>query len=168
MPDHISDDRFDAVTNVGAKATGLREFRRELKALEYPALTNDLKDINFRVAEVVRQTAVGIASGQGRAIEKAAETLKSARVASKAALILGNAKTPWAAAAEFGSRHNETRNLPNTGGTRLGWNQFKSWRGNKFDAGYFMYPAIRADKDRIVEMFGDEIMRLASRAFPDP
>lgn len=57
--------------------------------------------------------------------------------------------------------------LPNEGTARLGWNQFKPWRGSGQGAGYFLYPAIREKETEAVEMFGDEITKLAQRAFPD-
>ena len=147
------------------EVTGAREFRRELKKLDHPALTNDLKDVNFRVAEHVRVAAVAKASGQGRMVERAAGTLRASRVATRAALMLGNKATPFAAGAEFGAAQNKLRSTAR--GPRLGWNQFEPWRGAGRSAGYFVYPAIRQETTQIVEMYGDEIQRLANKAFPD-
>lgn len=146
---------------------GLREFRRELKRLDHPQLTNDLKDVNVRVAELVRVAAVARSRGQGAMASRAADTLRAARQAARAALILGNTRTPFALGAEFGSGRNKLRMLPNEGTARLGWNQFKPWRGSGQGAGYFLYPAIREKETEAVEMFGDEITKLAQRAFPD-
>lgn len=48
-----------------------------------------------------------------------------------------------------------------------GWNQFRPWRGNGEDAGYWLWPAIRAHTDDIVDTYGDAIEKITSKAFPD-
>jgi hypothetical protein len=48
-----------------------------------------------------------------------------------------------------------------------GWNQFRPWRGSGSAAGYWLYPAIRAHNDEIVDEYGDAIDRITKRAFPD-
>lgn len=60
------------------------------------------------------------------------------------------------------------------GGTRVqvtgrvrGWNQFQPWRGNGANAGYALYPAIRANGERIVDTYGDAIEKITKKAFPD-
>lgn len=45
--------------------------------------------------------------------------------------------------------------------SRLGWNYFKPWRGNKQNAGYFLFPAIRATRGKIVQQYVEEIERIA-------
>jgi len=45
--------------------------------------------------------------------------------------------------------------------SRLGWNYFKPWRGNKQNAGYFLFPAIRATRGKIVQQYVNEIERIA-------
>lgn len=52
-------------------------------------------------------------------------------------------------------------------GTIIGWNQFQPWRGNKAGAGYFLFPTIRRNMNEIIELYGDEMERLLSDAFPD-
>ena len=69
--------------------------------------------------------------------------------------------------AEFGSGRNKLRMLPNEGGDRLGWNQFKPWRGSGQGAGYFLYPAIRDTTPEIVDMYGDAVEQIARKAFPE-
>ena len=41
-----------------------------------------------------------------------------------------------------------------------GWNMFEPWRGNKASAGYFLYPAIREHRQKIAEMYADNISRI--------
>ncbi len=52
-------------------------------------------------------------------------------------------------------------------GRVVGWNQFRPWRGNGANAGYFIFPDIRAHEPEIVETYGDAIDKLTKRAFPD-
>lgn len=47
------------------------------------------------------------------------------------------------------------------------YKQFKQWRGNKDDAGYFFWPAIREFRDRrMVELWYKELFRPLRRTFP--
>jgi len=45
-----------------------------------------------------------------------------------------------------------------------GWNMFRPWRGNKGRAGYFLYPAVRRNRDKIAEMYADNITRIWKEA----
>ena len=59
---------------------------------------------------------------------------------------------------------------PVFGGAEFGsmrFKQFKPWRGNGSDAGYFMYPAIRQDADRIETEFTDAVDHIIKRRFPE-
>jgi len=49
----------------------------------------------------------------------------------------------------------------------LRYKQFPPWRGNGEEAGYALWPSIRENRDRVVEVYGDAIERLAAAAFPD-
>ena len=48
-----------------------------------------------------------------------------------------------------------------------GWNQFRPWRGNKEGAGYWFFPAVRQATPEIVDLYGDRVVKLAQKAFPD-
>lgn len=150
----------------GVEIPGLRQFARDLKAAG-PELVDELKDLNFKVASKVKDDAVARASGQGPMAARAAGSLRAAKQAARAAVLLGNAKTPFALGAEFGSQHDRPRMLPNEGTDRLGWNQFRPWSGSGSTAGYFLYPAIRQDMPAIVAMYGDAIEQIAKKAFPE-
>ena len=140
---------------------GLDELRRELKKLD---LTDDLKQANYDAAELVVRSAQSRASSKLE--RKAARSLKPSRAAAKAVVTGGGAKAPFFGGAEFGAQQNRKRTSP-SGRTFLGHNQFQPWRGSGSTAGYFLYPAIRAETARIVEIYGDAIDRITKPAFPD-
>jgi hypothetical protein len=144
---------------------GLSEFRRELRRLDDRTLTSELKDANFAVAQRVVGWAHYRAAGQGRMAVKAAATLRASKSQARAAVSFGGAKAPFAAGSEFGA----IRNIPRRSrrGEVRGWNQFKEWRGNGRDAGYWLFPAIRANETQIVEEYGDAIEKITAKAFPD-
>jgi hypothetical protein len=77
-------------------------------------------------ATVVAQ-AKALAAGQGRQQQSAAGTLVQLGQG-----IVQYGGTPWAMGAEFGS---------------ILYGQFPEWRGNKEDAGYFFWPAVRDFRD---------------------
>ena len=129
---------------------GLDELRRELRKLDDAGLTDQLKDANKKVADLVVARAQGRAStGMER---KAAGSLRSSRQAARAQVVGGSVKVPFFGGAEFGS---------------LRYRQFKAWTGSNSQSGYFLYPAIREATDDIVELYGDEVMKISAKAFPE-
>lgn len=48
-----------------------------------------------------------------------------------------------------------------------GWNQFLIWRGNDENAGYAIYPTIKANQTEIKNMYEDEVGKITRAAFPD-
>lgn len=149
----------------GVRVKGLDELRRELKKLDDAGLIDELKDVNYQVAQSIVGPAQAKASSVGRMEARAAATLKASKAAKAARVNFGGAKAPFAGGAEFGAGLNRPR--PTARGTVQGWNQFNPWRGNDGSAGYFLYPTIRERTDDIVEQYGDGIERITSKAFPD-
>lgn len=129
---------------------GLDDLRRELRKLDDAGLTDDLKDANKRVADMVVSRAQTNASTPME--RRAASSLRSARQAARAVVRGGSAKVPFFGGAEFGS---------------LRFTQFRPWTGSNSQSGYFLYPAIRESTDDIVDMYNDEIMKISAKAFPD-
>lgn len=130
----------------GVKVTGLVELNKALKALG-PEVQKELKAANFEVGDMVAGDARSIALGLGGVAAKVAPSIKATKTAVGAAVSFGGAAYPFAGGAEFGS---------------LRFKQFKTWRGNGSDAGYFLYPAIRQDADQIETTYVeriDDIMR---------
>lgn len=153
-----------SINGSGVQVKGLNDFRREVKKLaDSGALINELKDVNFQVASLVVSKAQGHASTKMEIA--AAATLKAGRQAARAVVTGGSAGVPFFGGAEFGAAQNQLRNTSR--GAVTGWNQFKAWRGSGAGAGYFLYPAIRDETDKIVDMYGDAMEKIAGKAFPD-
>ncbi len=148
----------------GIGVIGLDQFRKDLKHLADTGLTDELKDANLAVAQLIVQSATARATT--RLQRAAARTLKASRTAARAQVTLGSAKVPQAVGAEFGSGRGQLRTGP-SGRRYQGHNQFMAWRGNGGSAGYFLYPAIRSENDEILELYADEMKRIADKAFPD-
>ena len=148
-----------AVKRLGASATGisiegLPELSRALKSIG-PELQRELKRANKDVARFVADDARGAASGLGSTAAKAAPSVKPTAGAGYAGVALGGAGYPFAAGAEFGGQRRPTTM------------QFEPWRGSGEGAGYFLYPTIRRDAERIEDEYGsalDEVIRKAGLA----
>lgn len=128
------------------RVDGLRDLNRALKALG-PEFQAELKAANIDVAELVADDARAAAYSQGGVAAKTAPSLKATRTSGSAGVGLGGSAYPFAGGAEFGSIKHK---------------QFKPWRGNDSGAGYFLYPSIRDNSERIVsEYMGalNEILR---------
>ena len=156
---------MSAIGQGGVRVKGLDELRRELKRLDDAGLINELKDVNYEVAQSIIGPAQAKAASVGAMEARAAATLKASKAAAVARVNFGGAKAPFAGGAEFGAGQDRPRSTAR--GTVRGWNQFNPWRGNGGDAGYFLYPTIRERTDDIVEMYGDGLERITARAFPD-
>lgn len=145
------------------KVAGLRELSRELRKLDDAGLIGELKDANYAVASLVVDAARDRASSKME--RRAADSLKASRQAARAQVTGGGARVPFFGGAEFGGFSEQPRQRVT--GTYTGFRQFKPWRGSGTGAGYFLYPAIRDETDRIVEMYGDALDEITRRAFPD-
>jgi hypothetical protein len=150
------------------RVKGLDEFRKELRKLQDAAGADGLsllKDANFRVANMVIGKAQSRASGLGAMQAKAASTMKAGRAQARAT-ITGGARIPFFFGAEFGAYSN----VPRQRGGRafVGFNQFEPFKkpGNG-NAGYFLYPTIKAESKRIIDMYADELEKISKQAFPD-
>lgn len=133
------------------RVEGLRQLNAALKAIG-PDARKELKEASKSAADMVATDARGIAQGLGGVARHVAPSIKPvASVAGSAAVSIGGSGYEMAGGAEFGS---------------LRFKQFQPWRGNGSDAGYFLYPAIRQDVDRIVTEFTDAVDRIIKRRFP--
>lgn len=129
---------------------GLDDLRKELRKLDDGGLLEQLKDANKMVADLVVERARQNTST--RMERRAASSLRSSRQAARAQVLGGSASVPFFGGAEFGS---------------LQYPQFQAWTGSNSQSGYFLYPAIRAATDDIVELYGDEVEKISAKAFPD-
>ncbi len=142
---------------------GLDALRRELRRLDAGSeWTDELKDVNKDVADVV------VTAARRRAFtplqRKAAQSLRASRQAKRAQITGGGARFPFFGGAEFGAGQDRIRHAG--GRTFRGYNQFDPWTGSDAGAGYFLYPAIRASRQQLVDMYGDAIEDITRRAFP--
>ncbi|EFC86467.1 hypothetical protein [Parafrankia sp. EUN1f] len=136
----------------------LGSFRRRVRQAG-AELKGELKAANIEVSEIIVEGAKAKASGQGKQANRAASTLKAGKSASDAYVNFGTKRKPYALGSEFGSKRDHPRELE-SGRTMRGWNQFRSWRGNKEGAGYFLWPTIRQEKTKITETYLAAIDRI--------
>lgn len=133
------------------KVHGLAELNKALKAIG-PDAQRDLKEASREVAGFVASGARAAAYAQGGVAAHVAPSIAPVGGVSGAGVAFGGARYPMAGGAEFGS---------------IRYKQFKSWRGSDSGAGYFVYPAIRQDSDRIVDEFTDAVQKIINRRFPE-
>lgn len=137
------------------KVQGLDQFRRELRKLQQSAGSDSialLKEANYRVASMVVGKAQSRASSIGPMQAKAAASLKPGRQQARAVVSGGGARVPFFNGAEFGAKY---------------YKQFLPWKkpggGN---TGYFLFPTMKAESKNIIDMYGDELEKIAKQAFP--
>lgn len=135
-------------TSAGVRVEGLKQLSTALRKYGRD-LQRELKDAGLEVAEGVAQTARGLASSQGGVAAKTAPSIRAHGYTTGAAVSLGGSGYPFAGGAEFGA---------------VQYKQFKPWRGSDSSAGYFLYPAIRQDKDEAEQAYSDALDRLARKA----
>lgn len=157
--------RTDATVNV----KGLDQFRRELRKIEQQGGADGislLKEANVRVANYVIAKAQARAAGVGRMQHKAALSMRAGRQQARATIIGGGARMPYFFGAEFGAYPNVLRTRNNR--QFQGFNQFERWKQpGAGRTGYFLFPTMRDETRRIIEMYGDELDQIAQQAFPD-
>jgi hypothetical protein len=125
----------------GVNVEGLAELRRALKAVSAEA-PKELAAAGKEVAGFVADDARGLASGLGGVAAKVAPSIAAGGGARGGSVNFGGASYPMAAGAEFGGQGRPTTQ------------QFKPHLGR---TGYFVYPTIRSDAERIESEFGDAI-----------
>lgn len=133
---------------------GLAELNAALKALG-PRMPAHLRKANRTVAGFVAEDARSAAQSLGGVAAHVAPSIKASAGVGFAGVSFGGPGYEMAGGAEFGAAHDSPRQRK--GGTYLGYNQFEPWRGNSSDAGYFVYPSIRHDSDRIETEYGQAI-----------
>jgi hypothetical protein len=131
----------------GVRVHGLTELNRTLREMG-PEFQKELKETNRSVAGFVADDARAAAYSLGGVAAKVAPTVKAAGGTAWAGVSFGGSAYPFAGGAEFGS---------------LAYKQFKPWQGNGSDAGYFLYPSIRRDADRIETEYSKALDRLLDK-----
>lgn len=145
--------RSQKIRTETVKVDGLTELNRALKAIG-PEAQKELREASKKVAGFVASDAAAAARSLGGVAAKTAPSIKAVGGVSGAGVGFGGSAYPFAGGAEFGAGHK--------------YPQFKEWRGNNSDAGYFVYPSIRRDEDRIVTEFSDAVEHVIAKNFPLP
>lgn len=131
---------------------GLAQLNRALRAIG-PDARKELKAASQEAAEMVATGARAAALSIGGVAAHVAPSIKPvASMSGSAGVAIGGSTYPMAGGAEFGS---------------IRFKQFKPWRGSSSDAGYFLYPTIRRDADRVVENYVDHLDGIIKRRFPE-
>lgn len=147
------------------KVIGLSDLQRELRKLD-KKLPSELKKVNLELAQKFARRAQGKARGLGSVAAKSAPAIKaSAEQRFAIVRLLAGKQHPFAFGAEFGGgKHGKGNPTPQGGYT----SQFKPWRGDGGNAGYFLYPTIRnRNNRRDDDDYLNAIEQLAKSAFPD-
>lgn len=145
------------------KVDGLRELNRSLRAIG-PEAQVELKEASRKVAQFVADDAKAAAMSLGGLAEKTAPSIKPVGGVNGAGVAFGGARYPFGGVAEFGAY--ATKRTGWYANKPLGKPQFEPWRGNDRGAGYFVYPSIRQDEDRIFTEFTDAVDGILKRRFP--
>jgi hypothetical protein len=132
------------------QVTGLKELRRELKAVD-AAFPKQLQKANRRVAEVVAAGTRAAFSSMGGSAPKVAPKVAALAQQARAQVRVGGGSGVGAEVA-----------MGNLWGSRR-FPQFPP----PVAGGYALYPTIKDKSDEIVEAYADEIDDLLKRAFPD-
>jgi hypothetical protein len=133
------------------RVDGLKEFVAALKEVD-PAFARELSAVHREIAKTIRDESISMATGEGSTAAHVAPSIRASGTQRSASITFGSDDYPMALGAEFGS---------------IRYHQFKAWRGNSADAGYFIYPTIRAHEDDIEKAVMDGFERVAAHAFPE-
>lgn len=126
---------------------GLPALRKALKELG-PDASKELKDASKEVAGFVAHDAASAANSIGGVAAKTAPSIKAVGGTTGAGVALGGPSYPFAGGAAWGS---------------VRFKQFKPWLGH---IGYFPYPQIKDNEDRIVDEYTDAVNKVIERRFP--
>lgn len=143
---------------------GLAELNKALRSLDGD-LAKEMRDVNRSVAGFVAADARGAAQALGGVAAHVAPSIKAVGGVSSAGVAFGGARYPMGPGAEFGAGRDLSRQR--SSGSYKGYNQFDAWQGNDHNAGYFVYPSIRRDADRIETEYTKAVDALTKKAFPN-
>lgn len=132
---------------------GLVQFAKDLRDID-PALQKELRKANLDAATAVKNAAVKRADAIGGVTALGAQSLRALGAQREGSIRLGGKTRAGRVAlgAEYGS---------------LRYHQFKPWRGNGADAGYFMWPSVRATADDVALQYGHAFETVSNKAFPE-
>lgn len=130
------------------EAEGFKEFSRDLSRLTGLDIPTAEKVFRGLASVYIVKRAIASAISQGGVAAKSSSDI---RVGGPGVVIYGG--SAYSFGAEFGAYR---------------YKQFKEWRGNKDDAGYFLWPTVREYRDkRMLNDWWESMRPGIQRAFPD-
>jgi hypothetical protein len=134
---------------------GLAKLAKDLRAID-PKLAKELQKTNKEAAGKVAQAAKSAYSGRHRQRSgKGASSIRPLATQTRAQVALGGARAPYMLGQEFGSAQGPNKQ------------QFPPYSGNGPSAGYFFYPAVRAEADKLTETYAKALDQVIKPVFPD-
>lgn len=147
--------RASAGRYVGLQIDGFDEFRKTMR--HAPAtFRKAIRKVDRAWASKAQQIAAQRATSTGGVAARQAPTIRGSALQTGIRLKAGGADHPEFWGAEFGGGNFAPPTPKSNRHGRPGYtNQFRAWRGNGADAGYFIYPSIR---ERIVPQLADSYL----------
>ena len=139
--------------NVKIEIEGLAEWRKQIKAIDKD-LVKELGQAYKAIATFIVADATAKATGLGGVAAHSAQALTATARSTDVSVKLNGDKYPWSLGGEFGGGPPRTP-------------QFKAWRGNGADAGYFLYPTIHADAQKILDAYAEAFDKVTKLAYPN-
>lgn len=130
---------------------GLREFLAELRTVD-STLPRQIGKASKAAADLAASRTRASFSARSGVAPKVADSVRSSGLQRAAYVQIGGDAYPFALGSEFGS---------------VRFKQFPSYRGSGGDAGYSLYPSVRASREEIVAIYGDSVIDALRRAFPN-
>lgn len=140
---------------IAAETDGLREALKAMTKAERMEVGKELRaEFNELATDVI---AAAKARAGTRMRQRAADTLRPGSTSLGAAVFFGRGFA-GAFGAEYGAYSGQRRITKR--GYVSGWNQFDFWRGSDSDAGYFLWPAIRAEVKSNLDDLADRLAEI--------
>lgn len=149
---------------------GLRAFRKGLRSIDANLAKGIAKKSKTIADELIVQPARSkaaslhvrnLAGGMTHPGHEVVSAIRASGNQREAAVLFGKASVPQALGMEFGSTGQKTSR------NKRPSPQFAAWRGNKEEAGYFLWPTIRDAMPAAEQAYIQMIEDIAGEAFPD-
>ncbi|MGL5936373.1 MAG: hypothetical protein ACRCZI_12230 [Cetobacterium sp.] len=127
-----------------------------------------LRKADVKIAGPVATRARGRAAAGGGLWPRIAPTIRGTASPSGGALIAAGRRVPGTFGAEYGADRNRRRRRRTPSGgetTYVGYRQFRNWSGAGQDAGYVLWPAVRAQLPFVEENYLEAISDSIAAAF---
>lgn len=129
---------------------GLKDFLAGIRRAQIQVPVG-IRLANKAAAELLATKSRSTAQSVGGVASKVAPTIRAGAGAAFASVRAGGSGQPYTYGAIFGS---------------IRYKQFKPWRGNGADAGYFIYPDLRANRAEILAFYDGVLTTALRGAFP--